>query len=468
MTLLPVALLMLAQSGGITGQAIDARTGNPVRRAVIVATTEDLRVHHTEAGPDGRFVFENLPPGDYLLRGERFGYTRWFGSAGRGSTRVLIRPGVQILPVVVKLTPQAAAEGILTDEAGDPVQGARVELKKLGGRQPIIEAFTNDRGEYRLYGLAAGSYRLMASAPGKPLALYPQLVQLRAGDDLRAINFSVNRVRLCRVRGRVSEPATINLIPKSARDTDSHSVQATAAFDINSVLPGEYWLRAVSERGDRFALLELDVNDEIGNVTVTLEPGALVRGTINSQDRFTLRGLHAGQEYDAIPNAKGAFEILSVAPDLYAVRVTPSALDAYVESIRYNNETAPLEGIAITGGRGELQVTLGTKGAEFIVVALDDNYQEVPGAHIVLWLVDPGRQAPYWLDQFTVNNGGQAAVRGIAPGEYFAVALDDWEAMDHADWDPARLAALEPLAERVKFGPGERVVRYLRVANPAP
>lgn len=464
MTLLAAALVF-AQSGVITGQAIDARTNEPVRRALIIASDSRAREHRTESGPDGRFVFESLPPEDYLLRGERNGYTKH--SPKRGWARTLVRAGVPTPPVVVKLTPHAAVEGLLTDDAGDPVEGAQVELRKAGDRQAIAQTLSNDRGEYRLYGLAAGSYRLSAKAPGKTRALYPQVVRLRAGEDLRAVSFSLGRVLAGRISGRVSEAARVELISREDADEAPRSIQTTGSFVLEGVPPGGYWLRAESDDRQRFALLELNLDSRLDDLPVILEPGVTIRGAVNARAKIEFRSVHTRRIQIAKQDTEGAFEVPNAAPDLYRIHVTPSAPDAYIDSIRYNNAEAPSEGIAITGAGGEVQITVGTKGAELIVVVLDDKYHDAPGAHVVLWPTDRSKLQPNRYDEFTVNNNAQAAVRGIAPGEYFVIALDDWEPMG-AYWDPARLTALESQAERVKFGAGERVVRYLRIANPAP
>src|SRR3972149_7181153 len=55
--------------------------------------------------------------------------------------------------------------GRVLDPSGAVIAGARVDLFRQG-QTPVATAETNEAGEFRLSPLAAGSYELVAQAPG--------------------------------------------------------------------------------------------------------------------------------------------------------------------------------------------------------------------------------------------------------------------------------------------------------------
>lgn len=72
---LPLILLLGAASasaqtgtGRIAGEVLDSRTGAAVSGADIELTGTDKRVQRARAAADGRFVFTQLPPGEYRIR----------------------------------------------------------------------------------------------------------------------------------------------------------------------------------------------------------------------------------------------------------------------------------------------------------------------------------------------------------------------------------------------------------------
>jgi hypothetical protein len=159
----------------VVGRAVDS-SGSPIAGVALSLSVElrDLvfsgqavtpRTLTTVSDERGGFAFDNVPPGVYQLRAER----RTFVTS---TVRVAVsQTGVSNL--VVRLSPQGVISGRLTDEAGEPAPGVVVRaIQRVfvqGQLQYQIRASsvtTDDRGEYRIAGLAPGIYWLLADKAG--------------------------------------------------------------------------------------------------------------------------------------------------------------------------------------------------------------------------------------------------------------------------------------------------------------
>jgi uncharacterized protein (DUF2141 family) len=159
----------LPGTGLITGVVIaDAASAQPIRRAT-VRLTGDVGTSSRIVGTDdkGRFTIDRLPTGRFTLSASKPGFVPAF----HGSTRPAIGPGVPIAvadgtttDVVLRLLPGAAISGILTDVRGNPAAGVRVAAASVRpGASPVpAAAVSDDRGVYRLFGLAPGEYVVSA------------------------------------------------------------------------------------------------------------------------------------------------------------------------------------------------------------------------------------------------------------------------------------------------------------------
>src|ERR1019366_1826096 len=123
-------------------------------------------------GVDGSFRLENIVPGRYRLFVERTGYQEVDKHRRRTEGRVLtLTAGQEIKDLVVRLQAAAVVEGRVTDEDGDPMPEAQVAVLRqtfVAGRshwEQVGAERTNDLGEYRIAGLAAGSYFVSVTPP---------------------------------------------------------------------------------------------------------------------------------------------------------------------------------------------------------------------------------------------------------------------------------------------------------------
>jgi len=149
----------------------DTANSQPVRRATVrLAGDAGTSGRLVGTDDDGRFRFEGLAAGTYMLSATKPGYVQvFYGSKhpGRGpGVPVAVGDG-QRVDLTLRILPGAAITGTITDAHGNPAPGvavAAVETRPvLGAALAPIRATTDDQGTYRLFGLAPGEYLISAS-----------------------------------------------------------------------------------------------------------------------------------------------------------------------------------------------------------------------------------------------------------------------------------------------------------------
>jgi uncharacterized GH25 family protein len=351
----------LAKNCAIAGRVINSLTKESVKRAnvilvprgqsvggeaVIAGDEADLLQRDSSAtsattDQDGRFSFEKIPPGKYIIQVQRTGMTsknargRW-----RIGTQVSLDPAQEIRDLVLPLVPASAIAGRVLDQTGEPMPNAKVAALRYaynGGPHrrltPVGDAQTNDLGEYRIFGLAPGSYYLSvstgaaeedptaipqpaASGPTKPRLRYPVTyypgvinsddaapLRLAAGSEAHA-DFSLSAARSYRITGHVRglRSAASKTVSKTRTPygdmramlmlvslaNGGNGPEASArvgadsdSFEIRDVLPGKYVLVAypTSPSSDddkmttpqQFAMAPLTVTGDMSNVELTME-----------------------------------------------------------------------------------------------------------------------------------------------------------------------------------------------------
>lgn len=140
---------------------------------IIGTTTGVLKVTSTDAS--GRFSFAGLPADRYLVGASKPPYLGAVAGAkrpARPGTPVALADGQTINNVTIQLPPGAAISGTVTDERGQPAPNVIINLMQgrlQNGERVLTMApggygsATDERGRYRIYGLAPGEYVVVAS-----------------------------------------------------------------------------------------------------------------------------------------------------------------------------------------------------------------------------------------------------------------------------------------------------------------
>jgi hypothetical protein len=162
--------------GAVRGRVVAAQTGDPLRNALVHLGTAQENFDPAITDGDGRFTFEAMPAGRYGLDASKAGYARaQFGGRAAGP-RVLIEvtAGTTVDGIELRMERGAAITGRVVDDRGDPLPGLSVaadRVVRVDGRTDLIriaQTETDDLGEYRLGGLAAGRFVVaVVSAPAR-------------------------------------------------------------------------------------------------------------------------------------------------------------------------------------------------------------------------------------------------------------------------------------------------------------
>jgi hypothetical protein len=163
--------------GDITGKV-------PVGRIVVsIRPGDEEAERRTVTDDQGRFAFDNLPQGRYLVRASRVGWvTTYYGSPRPGrppGVRVEVAEGAQV-SLEVPVIPGSVIAGQVVDQNGRPMPReypSLLESRLVGSRRvltglrdsPIgsFERSTDEQGNFRLFGLPPGTYYLVVN-PSAP------------------------------------------------------------------------------------------------------------------------------------------------------------------------------------------------------------------------------------------------------------------------------------------------------------
>jgi hypothetical protein len=290
----------------------------------------------------GRFAFRNVPLTGYQLNAERIGYFATGVNGERGTPGIMVVGNLtdakSSANVMLYLMPGASVSGRVLDSNGQPAP--RIEVQALSRRAQFGEmglvlgsraatATTDDRGNYRIWGLTTGDYYIRAETPqllllrsaNAPIpTYYPSAatpatalpVRLTSGREESA-DIRLLQLRPIKISGRiVATPPTQGscnffLLPADktsgyvAENIDALKVPVPVSrpegtFQIQTYVPGTYDLycmmrprlaaRGGSTTGDAPYLIgktRVDVfSADIEGVTISLTLGQFVEARITT------------------------------------------------------------------------------------------------------------------------------------------------------------------------------------------
>ena len=490
------------ENGSISGVVVDASDGEPLGKARIFLRKPDSRSQPqvTKSGPDGKFFLVDIEPGRYRLSVRRNRYARQeYGQRGpnRPGTTLTLQPGQDLGGVAFRLVRAGVIAGRIVDEDNEPIANVQIEAMGYryfqGKRQlvPVGRGSTDDLGEYRVFGLAAGRYRLRANyRPGFRRwgvvnigmtlggqqsqeyipTYYPGAyesdqaipIEVTAGSEILGIDIKMRPARTVRVAGTVLNGVTgrpvrqamVMLMPGgSGRSTFSNSKRAfmrdvEGKFEIHGVTPGEYTLVArffdQSERlGGRRSV---NVGDrDLDDIRLVLRPGITLSGELRVEggpevDFPELQVLLRPREVTMMGGGlgrvkeEGAFVLENLFQDVYDVSVTGAPEDFYMKAAQLGDEEALEGGLDLTGAEtapGTLKLLLSPNGGRVEGVVLNDEGQPFSGAQVALVPEGQRRRMKYLFKTATSDQNGAFSLRGIAPGQYKIFA---WEEIEQGAW----------------------------------
>jgi hypothetical protein len=257
----------------ISGVVVNAVTGQTVDRADVSLHLPmgDTLVAETTTGEDGHFAFEHLAKGKYSLTASRRGYIGAAYDEHEGySTAIVTGEGLTSDGLVFRLSPRAVIKGAVTDEAGDPVQQARVTLYRqnlrtgLGNIVRAGVATTDDTGAYEFARLEAGNYYVAVNA-NPWYATRPQPKRDAQGNVITDDQHSSLDVAYpTTFYADVTDSDSATPIPVKAGD------QVTVNFNLHAVPAVHLSVQVPSPAGRGFAMPQL--SQEVFGLTESAQP----------------------------------------------------------------------------------------------------------------------------------------------------------------------------------------------------
>ncbi len=278
------------RKGSITGRVI-ADDGQPlpnVRVNVYATGNDDRTGRDTQTDAEGNFIAEGLPPAAYRISAWNNAYVPTEGNNPKDPKYYRLGE-----TATLTLTKGGVISGRITDATGEPMIELGVSatrVRQLDGTKAKAEdnyrytKLTDDRGRYRIYGLAPGSYIVQANAAayyyrggdahlGEKPIYYPstprdgaQEITVNTGEEVRGIDIRYRGEPGFSLTGRIlggAAPAgskyfgTINLTLKAAPSgntlgrswMDESTPERKFAFF--GLADGEYVLEAEGTFGEK-------------------------------------------------------------------------------------------------------------------------------------------------------------------------------------------------------------------------
>jgi hypothetical protein len=455
---------------------------------------------------EGHFQIEGLPAAQISITAQKPGY-----SAERdnpGSLSSWFEVGANTSALVIKLAPQSALYGRITDDSGQPIEHVPVRLtarslregRRTWEQRGMTE--TDEDGHFRFANLMPGTYyvaagpmdseQLLAAGekpktgfahvyyPGVPELTSALPIQLSAGQQAEA-DFSLNAVPVYQVSGTVAgrladQGVGFQLLTLSGDDISLPTTfsMETGEFKLEGVPAGSYNVRAISQAGAQPLRAETRVNvtTNVEGLRVTLTPAVSIPISVHMESRRSSSGNSSASNLDrspvsvrllpANPNAaevSSNFEQLSPGHSVMVLQnVDPGTYTAeltlqnpwYAQSATYGQSNALTDDITVAAGQSyPLDIVLRDDSASLTATVKSPDGNPTQASVVVVPLAG-GKTPPH----VALGASSDFSVSALSPGEYLVYAFDSLDNLEYTS--PDALAAYASQAAHVTLMPNQQ------------
>ena len=327
-------------SGRISGRVVAADSGRPVKRARVFVTAAEVPGGRGVLTDDtGTFELTELPAGRYTLTVSKSGFVSLAYGQRRplqAGTPLQLGDGEQLKGVEFQLPRGGVISGRIVDEDGEAVPGAIVRVMRYqylqGDRRltPAGTGQTDDRGQYRVWGLMPGDYYVNAltrlpNAGGRGFGPPPPLAGAGVGPGGgpfvgRGGRGGIDPGALAAAAGAAGvNPAMFfqsNDDQEQVNYAPTYYPSATSVNDARAVTVG-----VSQEVSDINVSLQLVRTSHIAGRVMNPDGTPTSGGNVNLMpDSAAGRGAQIGQNYGSRIQRDGSFAIGNVPPGRYLLR----------------------------------------------------------------------------------------------------------------------------------------------------
>ena len=407
-----------AEGGAVSGVVVDAVTGRPLAGAVVALGqtrepvgerivpylySSNLPGGGVRTDSQGRFAFQNVDAGAYLLQAAHEGYGSpkfLTDDAVRLDTPFRVEAGKSLEDVRIRLVPSSEIRGQVTDAGGVPVPGAKVYLISKSRGLGTDSDETDPEGRYAFSHLFSDEYVVQVLAPPEaivpagtayPLTSYApgKAVKIDEGGRLEGIDIVIRPAAAQKVRGRIYSlgklrEARVEMRPLLEDSSEvvrhrSSQPEADGSFAFEQVPPGKYVVKAKGTEalwtmaGEREAAVSGETLIEVcpegtGAVRVEVRPPIRLRGRVRLEEGVTLarkdvsvtfRGREMPWRVYGVSAKPGTAFDLTLPPDgSYEVSVVLGKGNHYLKSVRVGEGLQPATEVRLPAGAGEVEAEL--------------------------------------------------------------------------------------------------------------
>jgi protocatechuate 3,4-dioxygenase beta subunit len=480
------------KTGTIRGRVTAADSGMGLGKASLVLFSADGRPRErpltTKTNPTGEYEIRDVKPGQYHLRARRIGYVdqaygmKDFENRVSQGTPLTVVAGETLSQVDFKLIRGGIIEGRVVDLDGEPMAHVEVVLERFvvqeGKRslRPMGGGGTDDRGLFRIFGIAPGKYTVSAlyrdwGREAHEESTYPRVyfpgtanpneatrIDVTPGSQLSGIDIALAETKAFSVSGKVvgsdGKPAGDAMLESFRMDangswasfmTSSRGlVDADGTFRLGGLLPGRH--RLTAESGLHGASLIVEIGSEdIRGVVLALGEEAEVSGRVTVEGeavkplpamRVQLESAAGKVRRVGTPSSEvledQTFTIQRVLDGSYRFGIYPQLPNLYLKSARVQGKDAldqPFD-VRNTEKVSGAEIILSADGGQITgVVKQEDSEELVKGDSVVLFSADAARQGPRsrWTRTTQSDQQGTFRLAALVPGEYMICAIQNHE-----------------------------------------
>ncbi|MBI1763994.1 MAG: carboxypeptidase regulatory-like domain-containing protein [Acidobacteria bacterium] len=329
-----------ADTATISGRVtLNGKPARGIKVALVPGPYAGVKHESVRTDDAGRYEFTGLAAGRYGLVAASYVHTsvEYWQSSVKPFKLCTVLNGEKLTNQNLTLVRGGVITGRITDADGRPLIAEAVRftyVDEQGKQQPFLDYSnemlrTDDRGIYRLFGLAPGRYLISAGktgpAMGSPGPFYRRVyypgvrnsaqatpIEVKPGSEATNIDLRLGTgEKTFSVSGRVVDDATGQLVTKAGLDfwlaetPQSELRQQSAGTPINergtfyyeNLPPGRYGLSgtALPEYNHYGDLVTFEITDQdVEDLTIRMKRGAIINGTLvleNNPDPAALQNI---------------------------------------------------------------------------------------------------------------------------------------------------------------------------------